>query len=244
MRICKYIAADILILFFSVILIMTAAPHAFAEGNSQVRFTVYYQDTGGKSLAEPHTFYDKAGAKTLINHVKIEGYEPVTGKLVKTLSSNEDENVFTFVYRKTEGKTIGDDSAPLASPGAEGTEKETEPEAESKPKAEDKKKSEETEKDTKASETEVKPADTEEETEAAEPETNQENNGTASVMNSSGDTYDVYDLDEKPPVAEPGKPMSIKEERSFSALLLIATLILFIAALALLKYYRKRDKKA
>ena len=169
------ITAVLMLLFL--FLIVNSETETFAEGR-QFRFTVYYQDADGNELREPHMFYDSEGSKTVLECAEIPGYEPVVEKLTKTISSNDDENVFTFVYHKEEGVNIEEDEVPLAS-----------------------------------SETSVSKA-----------------------RDVSDAKKDAYDLDTKPPIAEPGKPMTRSEERSFSMILLLITCIAFAAAFLLYRH--------
>ena len=63
-----------------------------------VAYTVNYQDTSGKSLAESQTFYGNVGDKPVVAYRYVENYIPDALALTKTLSDNESENVFTFTY--------------------------------------------------------------------------------------------------------------------------------------------------
>lgn len=70
------------------------------KGN-QVSYTVNYQDEAGNTLADKEVFYGNVGDKPVIAYKYIEGYAPKMLGLTKTLSENEAENIFTFVYTKT-----------------------------------------------------------------------------------------------------------------------------------------------
>ena len=95
----------------AVLLILTACfaslftESAFAEKKDKeeddelVCFTVYYQDTKGKELADPQIFYGNEGDKLVVTSVDVSGYKPEVEKITKTLSGDEEENVFTFVYQ-------------------------------------------------------------------------------------------------------------------------------------------------
>lgn len=81
------------------------------KGN-QVSYTVKYQDASGRKLAEDDVFYGNVGDKPVVAYRYIAGYRPKALGLTKTLSGNEAENVFTFVYTEAEegsGGTIYED---------------------------------------------------------------------------------------------------------------------------------------
>lgn len=71
---------------------------AYGIKGNMVAYTVNYQDTSGKSLAESQTFYGNVGDKPVVAYRYIENYIPDALALTKTLSDNESENVFTFTY--------------------------------------------------------------------------------------------------------------------------------------------------
>ena len=89
------------------ILPVTYGTQVFAD-DDMVSFTVYYQDKDGKALNEAKIFYGKAGDKPSVYCDAIDGYEPVITVLTKTLTKNEKDNVFTFVYHENASK----DAAP------------------------------------------------------------------------------------------------------------------------------------
>ena len=72
---------------------------AYGIKGNMVAYTVNYQDTSGKSLAESQTFYGNVGDKPVVAYRYVENYIPDALALTKTLSDNESENVFTFTYR-------------------------------------------------------------------------------------------------------------------------------------------------
>lgn len=63
-------------------------------------YVVHYQDTQGNTLAPSRTYYGNVGDKPRMAYLYIEGYQPQAYNLTKTLSKNEAENVFTFVYTR------------------------------------------------------------------------------------------------------------------------------------------------
>ena len=79
-----------------------------------VSYKVNYQDASGKQLASSRTYYGNVGDKPVIAFLYLEGYEPQAYNLTKTLSANEAENVFTFVYTpirtSASGGTTGDET--------------------------------------------------------------------------------------------------------------------------------------
>lgn len=79
---------------------------AYGIKGDQVAYTVNYQDKNGKELAPGSTFYGNVGDKPVVAYQYIEGFVPEALALTKTLSANEAENVFTFVYKPGESGTV------------------------------------------------------------------------------------------------------------------------------------------
>lgn len=79
---------------------------AYGVQGDMVAYTVNYQDAQGNELLPSETFYGNVGDKPVVAYQYREGYEPESLALTKTLSSNEAENVFTFVYRPAERETV------------------------------------------------------------------------------------------------------------------------------------------
>ncbi len=71
---------------------------AYGIAGDMVAYTVNYQDASGQALAQSETYYGAAGDKPVLAYLYIEGYQPQAYNLTKTLSTNEADNVFTFVY--------------------------------------------------------------------------------------------------------------------------------------------------
>lgn len=71
---------------------------AYGIKGDQVAYTVQYQDADGNTLAPSQTFYGNIGDKPIVAYQYIDGYVPQSLALTKTLSANEAENIFTFVY--------------------------------------------------------------------------------------------------------------------------------------------------
>lgn len=71
---------------------------AYGMRENMVAYTVQYLDENGNELAPAQTFYGSVGDKPVVAFQYIEGYLPQAYNLTKTLSSNEADNVFPFVY--------------------------------------------------------------------------------------------------------------------------------------------------
>lgn len=113
-----------------------AAPAFYVDGDAdyvvaygikgdQVAYTVHYQDEEGNALADSETFYGNPGDKPVVAYRYIEGYVPQALAMTKTLSDNETENVFTFVYHAEEGETVAPETPTSTTivnvPGTAGT---------------------------------------------------------------------------------------------------------------------------
>ena len=79
---------------------------AYGIKGNLVAYTVKYQDASGRQLAADSTFYGNVGDKPIVAYRYIENYVPQALALTKTLSANEAENVFTFVYTRGEAGII------------------------------------------------------------------------------------------------------------------------------------------
>ena len=79
---------------------------AYGIRGDMVAYTVNYQDADGNELAPSQQFYGNVGDKPVVAYRYIDGYVPQAAALTKTLSSNEAENVFTFVYEEGESGTV------------------------------------------------------------------------------------------------------------------------------------------
>lgn len=71
---------------------------AYAIAGNMVAYTVNYQDANGNALSDSETFYGAVGDQPVVAFKYFENYRPQAYNLTKTLSSNEAENIFTFVY--------------------------------------------------------------------------------------------------------------------------------------------------
>lgn len=72
--------------------------------------TINYLDTAGNPLAASRVLRANVGDKPLVPYAYIEGYEPNAYNITKTISENDEENVFNFIY------------TPIAAPAGGGTE--------------------------------------------------------------------------------------------------------------------------
>lgn len=79
---------------------------AYGIKGNMVGYTVNYQDEAGNELAPSRTYYGNVGEKPVVAHIYVEGYTPQALALTKTLSENEAENVFTFVYQEGETQIV------------------------------------------------------------------------------------------------------------------------------------------
>lgn len=80
---------------------------AYGVEASMVSYTLRFVEyQTGKELAEPKTYYGKAGDKPVAAYEYIEGYRPLYLAITGTLSADE-ENVWTFEYVELpEGETV------------------------------------------------------------------------------------------------------------------------------------------
>lgn len=79
---------------------------AYGIKGNMVGYTVRYEDEEGRELAPSRTCYGNIGDKPVVAYLYVENYTPQALALTKTLSANEAENVFTFVYRSGETEVV------------------------------------------------------------------------------------------------------------------------------------------
>lgn len=77
---------------------------AYGIKGDMVSYVVNYQDESGNALEESQTFYGTVGDQPVAAFRYIENYQPQAYNLTKTLSRNEAENVYTFVYQEVSGE--------------------------------------------------------------------------------------------------------------------------------------------
>lgn len=79
---------------------------AYGVLTAPVQYTVNYQDTSGRELMPSETYYGNVGDRPVVAYRYIEGYQPQAYNLTRTLSSNEAQNVFTFIYTPIPANTV------------------------------------------------------------------------------------------------------------------------------------------
>lgn len=79
---------------------------AYGVKGNMVAYTINYQDATGNELSPSNTLYGNLGDKPVVAYRYIENYVPQALAMTKTLSENEGENVFTFVYTSGDAGTI------------------------------------------------------------------------------------------------------------------------------------------
>lgn len=100
---------------------------AYGIRGNMTSYTVNYQGKDGKALAPSQTFYGNIGDKPVVAYQYIEGYVPEALGLTKTLSGNEADNVFTFVYEEApEDVIVEETETEDETTSGEGTDNETE----------------------------------------------------------------------------------------------------------------------
>lgn len=106
---------------------------AYGIRGNVTSYTVNYQNANGTALAASQTFYGNIGDKPVVAYQYIDGYIPNALGLTKTLSANEAENVFTFVYEAAPEDVIVQETeteSETESGTGTGTDNETESDAE------------------------------------------------------------------------------------------------------------------
>ncbi|MCI8465920.1 MAG: hypothetical protein HFI63_08705 [Lachnospiraceae bacterium] len=86
---------------------------AYAVSGGMAAYRVEYVDTNGVEIMKSDTYYGNVGEREYVSSRYIEGYQPQALNMVQTLSANEAENVFTFVYTPIQTPT---ESEPAPSP--------------------------------------------------------------------------------------------------------------------------------
>ncbi len=79
---------------------------AYGVQGDMVGYTVNYQDASGNEVLPSDKYYGNVGDKPVVAYKYKEGYEPEVTALAKTLTANEAENVFTFIYSEAERGVI------------------------------------------------------------------------------------------------------------------------------------------
>ena len=73
---------------------------AYGVRGDMAEYTVSYQDEAGNTLMKSDTYYGNIGERQYVSSRYIEGYQPSSLNMVKTLSANAAENIFTFRYTR------------------------------------------------------------------------------------------------------------------------------------------------
>lgn len=73
---------------------------AYSVSGELASYTVNYLDADGNALMESDTYYGNPGERQYVSARYVEGYQPQAMNMVKTLDTNEAENVFTFRYTR------------------------------------------------------------------------------------------------------------------------------------------------
>lgn len=102
---------------------------AYGIRGEMVAYQVRFEDASGRTLADSRTYYGNIGDRPVVAFLYIDGYEPQAYNLTKTLSGNEAENVFTFVYSRISGGGGGGGGGTAAPEGGGGAPAEQPPAA-------------------------------------------------------------------------------------------------------------------
>ena len=94
---------------------------AYGIRGNMAAYTVHYVDGDGRTLMESDTYYGNIGERQYVSSRYIDGYQPRVLHMVKTLSANTEENVFTFEYERIAGPSGGGggtgEETPAPAPG-------------------------------------------------------------------------------------------------------------------------------
>ena len=93
---------------------------AYGIAGGMVKYQVRYVDEDGDELRDSDTYYGMIGDKPVVSYKYVNNYMPQAYHVTKTLSKNEDKNVFTFKYRSTSGEGEGNDNTQITNPGRDG----------------------------------------------------------------------------------------------------------------------------
>ena len=98
---------------------------AYGMLTSAVAYTVHFRSNTGATLYPSQTYYGNVGDRPVVAYRYIEGYQPQAYSLIKTLSADPAENVFTFTYSPATGITTtvivpGAGGGGVVTPGAGG----------------------------------------------------------------------------------------------------------------------------
>ncbi|MDO5445345.1 MAG: MucBP domain-containing protein [Eubacteriales bacterium] len=79
---------------------------AYGVKGNTTNYTVNYVDTSGKALYSSKTLIGNVGDKPVVAYLYIDGYQPNTHNLTKTLVADASKNVFTFTYTPITTNTV------------------------------------------------------------------------------------------------------------------------------------------
>ncbi len=85
---------------------------AYGISGNLVAYTVNYLDMDGNQVLQSDTYYGNIGERQYVSSRYVDGYQPQALNMVKTLSSNEAENVFEFRYASAVTGQEGTDALP------------------------------------------------------------------------------------------------------------------------------------
>lgn len=94
---------------------------SYGIAGGMVKYIVKHQDRSGKKLRKDEELYGMPGDKPVVAYRIIKGYIPDTNNLTKTLTDNEEDNVFTFTYRKEPVEKSGSSSSGSSSGSGSGS---------------------------------------------------------------------------------------------------------------------------
>ena len=90
---------------------------AYGIKGGMVKYTILYLDADRVQLRESEEFYGMVGDKPVVSYRYVEGYHPQAINLTKTLSENEEDNVFTFTYSQNPERTVETETVIIAGGG-------------------------------------------------------------------------------------------------------------------------------
>lgn len=94
---------------------------AYGIKGDMVSYTVNYVDEDGTQLLESDTYYGLPGEQQYVSARYVDGYQPQSYNLAKTLVQNEAENVFDFIYTPVTAPTPETAPTPAATTPAAAT---------------------------------------------------------------------------------------------------------------------------
>ncbi|MCI9486717.1 MAG: MucBP domain-containing protein [Lachnospiraceae bacterium] len=91
---------------------------AYGVSGDMAAYTVNYVDEAGNQVMASDTYYGNIGERQYVSSRYVEGYQPQALNMVRTLSANEAENVFDFVYAPLPAPTEPAPATPAPTPVA------------------------------------------------------------------------------------------------------------------------------